>query len=189
MKKIFFKILRTHTTTSASMSRSTDVFALKNGKDARKDNTFTADSNVIWQEQTSSRVLVFHSKEQVSLDMKWPWDDQRLIFPLLFHFVKGGGALSISQFLGAPTLWWIRRRSNKDTRIWVNSTWHRVDEQPNLQQGKLQLNFFIIFYCNIFTFYYKRMELTLVTKLASTHENHGRWVDNFNYFKFKSCKK
>lgn len=142
MKKIFFKILRTHTTTSASMSRSTDVFALKNGKDARKDNTFTADSNVIWQEQTSSRVLVFHSKEQVSLDMKWPWDDQRLIFPLLFHFVKGGGALSISQFLGAPTLWWIRRRSNKDTRIWVNSTWHRVDEQPNLQQGELQINFF-----------------------------------------------
>ena len=135
------QILRTHTTTGTSMPRSTDVLALKNGKDARKYHTFTADSNVIWQEQTSSRVLVFHSKEQVS---RYEGDREMIkdsIF-LLFHNVKGGGALSIPEFLGPPTLWWIRRRSNKDTRIWVNSTWHRVDEQPNLQQGELQLAFF-----------------------------------------------
>lgn len=68
---------------------------------------------------------------------------------------------------------------------------HDTEWMNNRTSSKVSFKsiFFIIFNCNIFSFSYKRMELTLVTKLASTHENHGRWVDNFNYLKFKSCKK
>lgn len=48
------------------MPRSTDVLALTNGKTTWEINTLTADCDVVWQEQTSSWVLVFNSKEQVS---------------------------------------------------------------------------------------------------------------------------